>query len=94
MGAVKNSVIANMEEMIAKCEMPQSLYHKLSRDYNGIVLRGHYQPSLKVEYRKNLEWVQANETLKEAIEHRNEIEEKIRFEKAIARDIGQGNIPD
>lgn len=88
MGATKNSIIRMQEEMIAKCEMPQSLYHEISREYDGIVLRGHYIPSMKDVYRKDPEWVAANETLKEAIQYREEIEERIRVEKAITGNIG------
>ncbi|MEM6815293.1 MAG: hypothetical protein AAF600_13060 [Bacteroidota bacterium] len=87
MGAVKNSLIQMQEEMMAKCEMPQSLFHKLSSQHESIILRGHYLPSMKDEYRKDKEWSQANETLKEAIQYREEIEERIRVEKAVARDI-------
>ena len=40
-------------------------------------------PSLKEIYKKDPEWVEANKTLKEAIEYRSEIESRIRVDKQI-----------
>ena len=66
---------------IATVQMPYPVFKKLKDEEQYEEMRLLSLKDISIDYSKNKEWREANKTLKEAIIHRKEIEEKIRVEK-------------
>lgn len=68
-------------DLVARCEMPYNVYKQIKDEEQFEELRLLNVKDKSINYKEDKRWIKANDTLKEAVIKRKEIEEQIRVEK-------------
>ncbi len=89
MGASSELHIENNESMIARVEMPYSIYKSLKEEEFFESFRLMKLRDKSIQYSKSKEWLEVQKTIKEAVIHKEEIEQDIRIKQALNNTNGK-----